>query len=196
MAEIARRQDQPASLIDQALPEWQWREHHQRLVHASPAAVWQACLDARLGELRITRPLMMLRGLGGKMARDGAILENMPPRPIATQPGHEILLGLVFPTQSKLRDTVQPDSIAMLDASRGAGLIRQAVNVRLKAVPGGTLLSTETRAIANDAAARRRFSPYWALIRPASGLIRHDILRAIARRAEAAAIGADARTSA
>ena len=30
--------------------------------------------------------------------------------------------------------------------------------------------------------ARRRFALYWALIRPASGLIRHDILRAIADR--------------
>ena len=67
----------------------------------------------------------------------------------------------------------------------GAGLIRQAVVIRLQAVSGGTLLSTETRAIANDDAARRRFAIYWRLIRPASSLIRHDILRAIARQAEA-----------
>lgn len=140
-----------------------------------------------MGELLVTRPLMVLRGLGSGMARNDAVLDNMPPRRVAMQPGDEILLGLVFPTGGKLRDTVQPDSIAMLDAARGPGLIRQAVNVRLRAAPGGTILSTETRAIANDAAARRRFALYWALIRPASGLIRHDILRAIARRAEAAA---------
>lgn len=187
MAQIAALADQRPALIDTALPEWQWREYHQRLVRADPDAVWQACLSVKMGDLLITRPLMILRGLGRGMGQDGAILDNMPPRRIAMDPAHEILLGLIFPTRGKLRDMAQPDSIAALDAARGPALIRQVVNVRLQAVPGGTLLSTETRAIANDDDARRRFALYWALIRPASGLIRQDILRAIARQAEASA---------
>lgn len=187
MAQIDQLSDQRPALIDTALPQWQWREYHQRLVRADPDAVWRACLSVKMSDLLITRPLMILRGLGRGMGQDGAILDNMPPRRIAMDPAREILLGLIFPTRGKLRDTIQPDSIATLDAARGPALIRQAVNVRLQAVPGGTLLSTETRAIANDDDARRRFAPYWALIRPASGLIRQDILRAIARQAEASA---------
>jgi hypothetical protein len=49
---------------------------------------------------------------------------------------------------------------------------------------GGCLLTTETRVQATDERARRRFRLYWALVRPGSGLIRRDWLRAIRRRAE------------
>jgi hypothetical protein len=37
--------------------------------------------------------------------------------------------------------------------------------------------------LATDAAARRRFGVYWAAIRPWSGVIRREWLRAIERRA-------------
>lgn len=181
MAEITPLSDQRPSLIDAALPEWEWREYHQRLVRADLQAVWQACLTITLADLRVTRPLMILRGLGEKMQPHCTVLDHMPPQ----RPPHDLLMGLIFPTHGKLRDIVQPDSISALNAAQGPGLIRQAVVIRLQAVSGGTLLSTETRAIANDDAARRRFAIYWRLIRPASGLIQHDILRAIARQAEA-----------
>lgn len=171
-------------LIDEAMPGWQWREYHQRQVNADILAVWQACLTAPASRLRLTRPLMLLRGLGDVSARSQPIVQAMPPRPIARLDGRELLLGLIFPTAGKLSETPQPDSIAALNAARGPGLIRQVVNIRLEPVPGGTLLSTETRAIANDRQARRRFARYWLLIRAASGLIRRDILRAIATHAE------------
>lgn len=50
---------------------------------------------------------------------------------------------------------------------------------------GKTILSTETRIACADAAARRRFAPYWYLIRPVSGLIRRRTLNAIRRSSEA-----------
>jgi hypothetical protein len=43
----------------------------------------------------------------------------------------------------------------------------------------GTLLSTETRVHATDAATRRAFRRYWLLVRAGSGLIRRDILSAV-----------------
>jgi hypothetical protein len=48
------------------------------------------------------------------------------------------------------------------------------------------VLSTETRVGAMDGASRARFALYWALIRGGSGLIRRDVLSAVARRAERA----------
>ncbi|MFV0409757.1 MAG: hypothetical protein ACK5LJ_08725 [Paracoccus sp. (in: a-proteobacteria)] len=169
------------------MPDWQWREYHQRLVRADPQTLWQACLSAPTSALRLTRPLMVLRGLGQMMPRNAPIIESMPPRPIAKVEGRELLLGLIFPTAGKLSETAQPDSVAMLNAARETGLIRQVVNLHLHPAPGGTILSTETRAIANDETARRRFACYWFFIRPASGLIRRDTLRAISRLAESAA---------
>jgi hypothetical protein len=188
MAEIGSSDDAHALLIDAALPVWHWREYHQRLVRADLSSVWQACLTVTAGDLLITRPLMRLRGLGGPLSSDAAVIDNVPPRPIARHEPDEILLGLIFPTHGRLKTTPQPDSIAALISATGAGLVRQAVNLRLRPVAGGTLLSTETRAIATDDGARRRFALYWSLIRPASGLIRHDILRAIARHAERRAV--------
>jgi len=45
-------------------------------------------------------------------------------------------------------------------------------------------LQTETRVVATDVRTRLHSVGYWLLIRAGSGLIRRDILRAIARRAE------------
>jgi hypothetical protein len=47
-----------------------------------------------------------------------------------------------------------------------------------------TLLSTETRVLATDAAARRSFRHYWRLIYPGNAVIRIALLRAIRRSAE------------
>jgi hypothetical protein len=44
-----------------------------------------------------------------------------------------------------------------------------------------------TRVRCADASARRRFLPYWYLIRPASEMIRRAMLREIRRSAESAA---------
>ena len=54
----------------------------------------------------------------------------------------------------------------------------------LRADGAGTLLSTETRVEATDARTRVLFGVYWTLIRLGSGLIRRDMLRAVARAAE------------
>ena len=43
-------------------------------------------------------------------------------------------------------------------------------------------LTTQTRVHCLDADALRRFTSYWYLIRPVSGLIRRRMLKAIARR--------------
>ncbi len=48
------------------------------------------------------------------------------------------------------------------------------------------ILSTETRIVCADRSARRRFAPYWSLIRPVSGVIRQRTLRTIREASEAA----------
>lgn len=51
---------------------------------------------------------------------------------------------------------------------------------------GASRVVTETRILATDAAARRRFGLYWRVIYPGSALIRVMWLRAVKRRAEQA----------
>ena len=52
---------------------------------------------------------------------------------------------------------------------------------------GGSVLSTETRVYAPDAATRRELAAYWRVVHPGSALIRRAWLDAIRRRAEGAA---------
>ncbi|MEV6129018.1 hypothetical protein AB0M05_19625 [Streptomyces violaceusniger] len=56
------------------------------------------------------------------------------------------------------------------------------MNFRLTPEGDGTLLSTETRVLNTDPATRRAFALYWGFMRAGSGMIRHDLLRAIAKK--------------
>jgi hypothetical protein len=64
------------------------------------------------------------------------------------------------------------------------GWAKTGLDFVLAAQDGGTRLTTETRVTATDARSRALFGLYWGAIRAGSGLIRRDMLRAVARRAE------------
>ena len=86
-----------------------------------------------------------------------------------------------------------------LDATTAAQRLRDVAEVQAYARPGHVVmaasfavgadgrLSTETRVQPVDADAARAFGRYWWVVRAGSGLIRHDLLRAVRRRAERAA---------
>ena len=65
-----------------------------------------------------------------------------------------------------------------------SGFLKGALTFRTEPVEGGTRLVTETRVKATDAAARRKFAPYWRLIGQGSAAIRRSWLKAIKARAE------------
>jgi len=67
--------------------------------------------------------------------------------------------------------------------------VRCAWSFELADRDGATLLATETRVAATNDAARRKMLRYWRVIGPFSGLVRLEMLRAIARRAERATTG-------
>lgn len=58
-----------------------------------------------------------------------------------------------------------------------------ALSFELELSGDRTRLATETRVQPTDRQAARAFLPYWLVIRAGSGLIRRDLLRAVARRA-------------
>jgi hypothetical protein len=96
-------------------------------------------------------------------------------RLMAETPEHELLLGITGRFwELRAGPHPQPDPGAAVGA----------MDFRLEEVPGGILVSTETRVAIEDPASRRRFAVYWFVIRIGSGLIRRDLLRAVRRRAE------------
>lgn len=61
--------------------------------------------------------------------------------------------------------------------------MKYLIDFQLEPRDGGVRLTTETRGHCTDRRARHRMALYWCLIRPGSGLIRRDMLRAVARLA-------------
>ena len=87
----------------------------------------------------------------------------------------------------KLRGGATPPALdaEQLRAFAEPGWVKVAFDFVLVPDAGGTRLSTETRVAATDARTRKIFGLYWLAIRAGSGLIRRDLLRAVARSAEA-----------
>ena len=181
--------------LDEVVPAYQFNEVHRIRVAAPPADVYRAIREVTAGEIRFFAALTAIRRFG----RPGpeSILnapERLPILEVATRTtfvtlaeevGRELVVGTLVIRPHR------PDEPPVTRATFGSlsrpGYAKAAMNFLLEPDGrGGTLLSTETRVFATDAATRRRFATYWRLIYPGSALIRREWLRAVRRRAERA----------
>jgi hypothetical protein len=172
-----------------ALPRAEFLEHHHRVVRADPERVWSALHETTWRDCRVTAVLSFLRGLGGPSGSHRRLLDDGPVVVLHTEPGRYVAGGRVA-RPWRARPELGPalsnlDELAAFD--QGTWL-KYGMDFRLTPLDRGrTMLETSTRCQPTDAAVRRRFGAYWRLIRPFSGLVRRDMLGAIARRAEASA---------
>ncbi len=175
------------SLLDEVMPSFDRREVHRRAIAAPPAAVWSAVRELPGEELVAMRLLMGVRTLG-RGGGDGSrpVLDSFRGigfREIAAEPGRQIVvagIGRFWRLSGGLRRVEGGEQFL---AFAEPGYAKVAFDFRL----ADGVLSTETRIVGTDRHASRRFGLYWMAIRPGSGLIRREWLRAIARRAESAA---------
>ncbi|CDR17852.1 hypothetical protein [Streptomyces iranensis] len=180
--------------LERLLPAFDKREHHSRRIDAPPERVWRGLVDLRVGELAVTLGLMRVRGgprtwtggvdPGAHQGVDPRVLEWLPPREMAADPPHEVVLGDIarYTALRPVRPDVErgdPEAFAHFDE---AGWSKVVMNFRLTPEGDGTWLSTETRVLNTDPATRRAFALYWGFIRAGSGMIRRDVLRAIAKK--------------
>ncbi len=179
------------TLIDQIMPTYDRREVHRRPTAASVPAVWDAVNSLNGDELRAMRMLMGLRTLGRRRRRSGdrTVLEGferMGFRKVAEEPDKELVIagiGCFWKPSGGLRRVEGREHFERFEEP---GYAKVAFNFRL----ADGELSTETRIVGTDAHARRRFGLYWLMIRPGSGLIRHEWLRAIAKQAQSTSAAA------
>jgi hypothetical protein len=189
----------PMHPLDRWLPEFQFVETHAVVVQASAAACIEAAAAFDPSVDRFMNAALDLREAPGRlMARLGrsGSLQNRPRFGL-----HDFLLlerdgdralvhglaGAFWRANYGLRRFDTPKAWA---AFRAAGEGRLALSFHTEPLlrPDGTAatrLVTTTRVHLPDAAGLRRFTPYWWLIRPVSGLIRWRILGHIRRAAEA-----------
>lgn len=191
----------PALLeLDDLCAEAPFVELHRRIIDAPIEAVWPHCLAVEAREVRTLGPLMAIRMLPSKFSggahgpgstsktlldefTSGGFIE------LRTDPGPTdgraaALFGAAGKFWSLSKNapmaTVDAESLVHFDEPDFAVT---AARLEARSISGGaTLIETETRVWGTDAAAVRKFRPYWMLIRPFSGLIRRSWLAAIDRR--------------
>ncbi len=178
--------------LDHLLPQYDFAERHRRLIHAEPEQVWSALSTLTLTDLRLTRPLVWVRGLSGhRPGGDKALFTDGPVTMLIQNAPWYALGGAVSRPWQRKPDRRPIRTLEEFRMFEEPGWATYLMDFRLHPVADGTVLSTETRVRCTDSASRRRFAAYWALIRPFSGLVRRDMLAAANRLAVEATVRPD-----
>jgi hypothetical protein len=170
-------------LIDEFLSDYDFIETHGISIHAGAETIYRAASEVDFSESFVIRWLFRLRGL----STDKVTLRSLKRSRfeiLGETPNREILLGLVGKFWKPLGDMkkIDAESFRKFEAP---GYAKAVWNFSLCPDGADSRLTTETRIKCTDSESRRRFGFYWMLIRPFSGLIRMQMLRAIKRHAEA-----------
>lgn len=179
--------------LDDLIPSPRYTLRHSRAINASPEDVWDALHQLPVSAFPLTWSLEALRLVPARIAgkahpplADRSFLAITPIPVLVSHRPRIVILGGISQAWRLTGGATPP----ALDAAgvRGwsqPGWIKVAMDFRLERIPQGTSLSTETRVIATDPRSDKAFARYWLLIRPAAAMIRREVLRVTARRAEA-----------
>jgi len=181
-----------ARRLDEFLSGFHFNEVHATTVAASPARVMRAIREVSPREIRFFRGLMLMRGFGrrpgdradaSRSLLDGALRHGFL---MLAEDDRELVLGAVGRFWRLSGETIRLASAReFLDFDR-PGCAKAAVDFRLEDAGAGlTRVTTETRILGTDSAARRKFGRYWRLVHPGSAFIRRMWLAAIKKHAEA-----------
>jgi hypothetical protein len=184
------------SLLDGAMPQYEFVEHHQMRVHAPLARAYSALQAVTVEELAAYPILMTVRNAA--MGRRWSRPEGPSPAIIAifSDPSsgymliqrneREMVFGGVGPVRSTGGKPIlsSPAAFASFDQR---GCAKVAFNLTVDdAGNGWTTVGTETRLHTLDTESRRATAVYWRLIYPGSGMLRTMWLQAARDRAEKA----------
>ena len=178
--------------LDAIIPEYDFHEKHRIIINASPGKVYNAAKAVTAREIFIFRALMYIRSLPSRR-----MFEINPDIPLLKEifnkrfrllddiADTEIVFGIIgrFWKLNLGENVAITDTDYFIKFNRPA-FVKAAANMRIVSLNGRTLLTTETRVIATDDEAKRKFRLYWIIIRIGSGFMRRMWLRAIKRRAE------------
>jgi len=183
---VARPHNDAVTRLDDLMPDFEYGNRHAIVVEAPAASVATAVDTYRVDSSVLVRLLFRLRGLRAPAGTLQSLLTGARFTVLAEVPGREVVLGVAgrFWAWDEAAAMIRvPDARAFVEFNE-PGTAKAAVNLLCEPVGAmATRVSTETRVKCVDAAARWRFAPYWALIKPFSAYIRRDMLRGIRRHA-------------
>jgi hypothetical protein len=195
--------DLAPSPLDAFVRTSDFSERHHRMVLAPAGAVWAAATSVTPAEIRLLTPFMRVRSLPqvltGRREKsltvdDASFLDVFEAegfvalhRDASVANGRAVAIyGAVGRFWSPTRNSPLPLEDAQAFARHeAAGTVKVAFSLEVVESGTSTLVTTETRIVGTDRAARRAFGRYWLIIRGPSGLIRRSWLAAIDRRARA-----------
>jgi hypothetical protein len=179
-------------LIDKYVPSFQFRERHTLEISAQASDVLRAAVNYQPENDPIIRAAIAIREFPNKLV-DRIKGSSLPAkRPFSMEnftlldhlEDREVVFGLAGRFwqadygQAPLQDG---EDFVRFNAH---GAARLALNFYVERLGHNrTRLTTETRVCCLDVEAKRKFTPYWYLIRPVSGLIRRKMLATIGRMA-------------
>lgn len=184
----ARKTD---ALLDRYMPHYEVREQHAVRIAAPASATYQAALDLDLQRSALVRTIfrgreLLMGGQRGTRSHRRFLDEiaSLGWQVLANEPGREMVFGAATqPWKADVRFRgLPPETFAQFDEP---GYVKIAWTLSVES-PGleESLFRTETRAVATDAEARRRFRLYWAIFSPGIVLIRRQMLRVVKAEAE------------
>ena len=180
------------ALLDEFMHDYDVRDRQEVAVAAPPEVTLAAAAEMELQSSPVVRAIfrareVILRSQPDPAPRPKGLLEQMKSigwGVLAETPGREIVMG------GATRPWEANPVFRSLPAGEFAAFAEpDCVKIAwtLRADPdasGGTTFSTETRAVGTDAAARRKFRAYWALLSPGIILVRSALLPRLERAAD------------
>ncbi len=185
----------PSELLDEFLPDYEYRDTISIEVPAAPRRILRALRELRLRDMRSAWLLGELRYMPQRIA--GGAGPTDPDQPfvamlrggtggivLAERPT-ELALGMVGRLH-QLGDQ-EPQSLTGAHGFREftrSGFEKLAISLRVTELePGRCRITLEHRTHALGLAARLRFGPYWLVIKPTGAFVAWQMLRAIGRLA-------------
>jgi hypothetical protein len=181
-------------VIDKYLPDYGFSEVHGCDVNASPEPVFQAAMSYRPETDMFFRSMIALREVPMRALARLRGRENSVAPPFGLheftllehRPSEALVYGLVGQFWKTEFGLVKMDSAEDYLAFCTPGVAKLALTFTVTEQGGKTRLVTETRVFCPDRKSHLRFTPYWYLIRPVSGIIRSRILNSIRKASETA----------
>jgi hypothetical protein len=183
----------PRSLLDEVMPQHDVNEIHDVWVPASPEMAYAAMKAVTPREIRLFRPLMVIRMLPNRLKRKPA--EVNPSRPLLEEflgngflrlgerPSAEFVMGGIgqpwrLSGNEPLKSIRTREEFLAFDEP---GYSKMAVNFTIHPEGSGSRIVTETRVVGTSVEATKRFGRYWFVIKWGSAAIRRSWLNAIRR---------------
>jgi hypothetical protein len=179
-------------LLDVFMPKYDVAERHHVGVAAPAGVTFEALMDMDLEDSILIRAIfkgrqMLLGADGDAESRTRglvAVTKELGWVVLADMPGHEIVMGAVTrPWEPNVVFRgIPPEHFAAFDEP---DYVKIVWTLRADAIsPYSSVARSETRAVATDASARRKFRWYWSRFSAGIVLIREMSMRLVKREAE------------